>query len=119
MAGVALRRTAIATRPQLGRGRAALRGADPVSPGNKSLRDNILVYRDRIVPRSEAHFLRRLYIGFERLNPVWIGRHKGDGLGDLGVQPLMLGRDGLLGALDRGRFKHLGALPAAPDLAAL
>jgi colanic acid/amylovoran biosynthesis glycosyltransferase len=81
--------------------------------------ENILVYRDRIVPRSEAHFLRRLYIGFERLNPVWIGRHKGDGLGDLGVQPLLLGREGILGALDRGRFKHLGTLPSRPDLRAL
>lgn len=84
-----------------------------------SARDNILVYRDRIVPRSEAHFLRRLYIGFERLNPIWIGRHKGDGLGDLGVEPLMLGRKGLLGTFDRGRFKHFGGLPPTPDLAAL
>jgi glycosyltransferase involved in cell wall biosynthesis len=81
--------------------------------------DTILVYRDRIVPRSEAHFLRRLYVGFERLNPIWIGRHKSDGLKDLGVQPLMLGRDGLLGALDRSRFKHLGTLPPVPDLQAL
>lgn len=79
----------------------------------------ILVYRDRIVPRSEAHFLRRLYIGFERLKPVWIGRHKGDGLDDLGVEPLFLGRLGLLGALDRSRFKHLGILPPTPDLRAL
>lgn len=82
-------------------------------------KDTILVYRDRIVPRSEAHFLRRLYVGFERLNPIWIGRHKGDGLKDLGVEPLMLGRDGLRGALDRSRFKHLGTLPPVPDLQAL
>lgn len=82
-------------------------------------RDNILVYRDRIVPRSEAHFLRRLYIGFERLNPVWIGRHIGDGLGDLGIEPLKLGRDGLLGFVDRERFKHFGALPPRPDLRVL
>ena len=84
-----------------------------------ALRENILVYRDRIVPRSETHFLRRLYIGFERLNPVWIGRHTGDGLGDLRVEPLMLGREGMLGAIDRARFKHLGSLPSAPDLRAL
>ncbi len=84
-----------------------------------SARENILVYRDRIVPRSEAHFLRRLYIGFERLHPIWVGRHTGDGLGDLGVAPLMLGRSGLLGALDRARFKHLGTLPPVPDLRAL
>jgi colanic acid/amylovoran biosynthesis glycosyltransferase len=82
-------------------------------------RKTILVYRDRIAPRSETHFLRRLYIGFERLNPVWIGRHKGDGLSDLGVEPMFLGRDGMLGVLDRSRFKHLGTLPPTPDLGAL
>lgn len=82
-------------------------------------RDTILVYRDRIVPRSEAHFLRRLYIGFEHVNPVWIGRHTGDGLGDLGIEPMMLGREGIRGALDRGRFKLFGAIPSAPDLRAL
>jgi colanic acid/amylovoran biosynthesis glycosyltransferase len=81
--------------------------------------ETILVYRDRIVPRSEAHFLRRLYIGFERLKPVWVGRHRGDGLEDLGVEPLMLGRDGMLGAVDRNLFKHLGTLPPTPDLRAL
>jgi glycosyltransferase involved in cell wall biosynthesis len=81
--------------------------------------ETILVYRDRIVPRSEAHFLRRLYIGFERLKPVWVGRYAGDGLGDLGVEPLFLGRRGMLGAVDRGLFKHLGTLPPTPDLRAL
>jgi colanic acid/amylovoran biosynthesis glycosyltransferase len=80
--------------------------------------ETILVYRDRIVPRSEAHFLRRLYIGFEHLKPVWVGRHRGDGLGDLGVEPLFLGRD-VLGPLDRSLFKHLGTLPPVPDLRAL
>jgi colanic acid/amylovoran biosynthesis glycosyltransferase len=82
-------------------------------------RETILVYRDRIVPRSEAHFLRRLYIGFERLTPVWIGRHVGDGIGDLGAEPLMLGREGMRGAIERARFKHFGALPSVPDLRAL
>ena len=79
----------------------------------------ILVYRDRIVPRSEAHFLRRLYIGFERLVPVWIGRHRGDGLAELGVEPMLLGRDGIFGAFDRERFKHLGTLPPRPDVRTL
>jgi colanic acid/amylovoran biosynthesis glycosyltransferase len=79
----------------------------------------ILVYRDRIVPRSEAHFLRRLYIGFERLEPVWIGRHAGDGLADLGVEPLLLGRSGMHGGVDRALFKHFGTLPPSPDLRAL
>ena len=81
--------------------------------------ETILVYRDRIVPRSEAHFLRRLYIGFEHLMPVWIGRHAGDGLADLGVEPLFLGRPGMLGTVDRARFKQFGTLPPVPDLRAL
>jgi glycosyltransferase involved in cell wall biosynthesis len=79
----------------------------------------ILVYRDRIVPRSETHFLRRLYIGFEHLKPVWVGRHRGDGLAELGVEPLVIGREGLRGVFDRETFKHFGRLPAAPDLRAL
>jgi glycosyltransferase involved in cell wall biosynthesis len=82
-------------------------------------RETILVYRDRIVPRSEAHFLRRLYIGFERLKPVWVGRYAGDGIADLGVEPLLLGRPGLAGTMDRELFKHLGRLPPSPDLRAL
>jgi glycosyltransferase involved in cell wall biosynthesis len=79
----------------------------------------MLVYRDRVVPRSEAHFLRRLYIGFERLSPVWIGRYRGDGLADLGTEPLLLGDGGVRGGVERALFKHFGALPAVPDLQAL
>lgn len=82
-------------------------------------RATILVYRDRIVPRSEAHFLRRLYVGFRRLDPVWVGCRRDDGLADLGVDPLILGRPGPLGALDRLLFKQGGILPGAPDLRAL
>ena len=81
--------------------------------------DNILVYRDRIVPRSEVHFLRRLYLAFDQLRPVWIGRHRGDGLSELGYEPLVLGRGGALGAIDRATFKHFGTLPLVPDLRAL
>jgi glycosyltransferase involved in cell wall biosynthesis len=82
-------------------------------------RDTILVYRDCIVPRSEAHFLRRLYIGFERLAPVWIGRKTGDGLADLGSTPLLLGAPGLRGLVERALFKQFGILPASPDLRAM
>jgi glycosyltransferase involved in cell wall biosynthesis len=82
-------------------------------------RETILVYRDRLVPRSEVHFLRRVYMGFERLKPVWIGRHPDEGLCDLGVSATMLGRPGLLGPIDRERFKHFGTLPPAPDLRAI
>ncbi len=79
----------------------------------------LLVYRDRIVPRSEAHFLRRQYVGFRRLAPIWIGCRTDAGLADLGVEPIMLGRRGAAGALDRLAFKQFGRIPPAPDLAAL
>jgi glycosyltransferase involved in cell wall biosynthesis len=82
-------------------------------------RDVVLVYRDRIAPRSEAAFLRRQYLGFERLKPVWVGCRTDDGLGDLGVEPSILGRPGVLGALDRALFKQGGVIPSQPALAAL
>ncbi len=93
---------------------------DRAGPGRQTIsRETILVYRDRVVPLSEVHFLRRLYVGFEQLSPVWIGRHRGDGLGDLGAEPLLLGGGGVRGVIERALFKHLGALPAMPDLRAL
>jgi colanic acid/amylovoran biosynthesis glycosyltransferase len=79
----------------------------------------LLVYRDRIVPRSEAHFLRRQYVGFRHLVPVWIGRRTDLGLSDLQVEPILLGRGGALGALDRLLFKGFGRIPSEPDLARL
>ncbi len=88
------------------------------SPGSRS-GDTILVYRDRLIPRSELHFLQRLYAGFDRLNPVWVGRSRDDGLAGLSDQALFLGRDGPFGVIDRELFKHLGILPPAPDLRAL
>jgi colanic acid/amylovoran biosynthesis glycosyltransferase len=79
----------------------------------------LLVYRDRIVPRSEAHFLRRQYVGFRRLTPIWIGCRTDVGLPDLGVEPMLLGRRGARGALDRLLFKQFGHIPPEPDLAML
>ncbi|HUK11418.1 MAG TPA: glycosyltransferase [Stellaceae bacterium] len=79
-------------------------------------RDVVLVYRDRIAPRSEAAFLRRQYLSFERLKPVWVGCRTDEGLGELGVEPLILGREGLLGGLDRALFKQLGTIPPQPEL---
>lgn len=79
-------------------------------------RETILVYRDRIVPPSELHFLRRLYVGFERLNPLWVGRSRDSGLADLGGEAVFLGREGVLGGVDRELFKHFGVLPPVPDL---
>jgi|SRR5580658_4643392 colanic acid/amylovoran biosynthesis glycosyltransferase len=91
----------------------ARRAPDTMSAGA------VLVYRDRIVPRSEAQFLRRLYIGFEQLVPHWIGCRLDAGLADLGVEPSILGRSGILGAVDRALFKQFGILPSRPDLRAL
>src|SRR4051794_34957041 len=82
-------------------------------------RRTILVYRDRLVPRSEVHFLHRLYIGFERLVPVWIGRHRDAGLAELGGEKLLIGGGTIRGCLDRALFKHFGALPGKPDLRGL
>ncbi|MBV9586584.1 MAG: glycosyltransferase, partial [Alphaproteobacteria bacterium] len=82
-------------------------------------RRHILVYRDRLVPRSEVHFLRRLYTGFERLSPVWVGRRLDPGLPDLGADPLVLGATGPRGAVERVLFKQFGMLPSAPELRAL
>ena len=91
-------------------------------PGNSSSesggRETILVYRDRLVPRSELHFLRRLYVGFEHLRPLWVGRWRDDGLADLGGETVFLGRAGAMGAIDREMFKHFGVLPPVPDLRA-
>ncbi len=82
-------------------------------------RDTILVYRDRLIPRSELHFLQRLYVGFERLDPIWVGRRYDDGFADLGGRSVLLGRDGIMGAIDREMFKHFGIMPSTPDLMAL
>lgn len=81
--------------------------------------ENFISYRDRIVPRSEVHFLRRLYVAFDRLHPVWVGRRRDAGLADLGADPLFLGRHGIGGTIDRALFKHLGVPPSLPDLRAL
>jgi len=82
--------------------------------------DILLVYREEIVPRSEAHFLRRQYIGFRHLAPIWIGCRRTDaGLPDLGADPIFLGRHTAIGVLDRLIFKQFGRIPPQPDLAKL
>jgi colanic acid/amylovoran biosynthesis glycosyltransferase len=35
---------------------------------------NIIVYRDRLFAKSEIEFMRRQYVGFTRLAPLWTGR---------------------------------------------
>ncbi|HEX4114225.1 MAG TPA: glycosyltransferase [Stellaceae bacterium] len=79
----------------------------------------VLVYRDRLGARSEVQFLRRMYVGFDRLAPVWLGCHRDDAADTLGAPALILGRDGVRGALDRAAFKQFARLPSRPDLAAL
>jgi glycosyltransferase involved in cell wall biosynthesis len=81
--------------------------------------ENLLVYRDRLGVRSEVQFLRRLYAGFTRLAPVWVGCHVEPDAAQLGAPALHLGNDGAAGAVERALFKQLGVVPRRPDLAAL
>ncbi len=78
-----------------------------------------LVYRDRIGAPSEIGFLRRQYVGFTRLRPVWIGRTLLPDAGAVGDTALRLGNDGLLGPVRRVLFRHAALAPAVdvPDLA--
>lgn len=74
----------------------------------------LLVYRDRIGVPSEIGFLRRQYVGFTRLAPLWVGRHLMPLAGELGGQVLRLGGDGVAGWLRRASFRHLGLVPFLP-----
>lgn len=76
---------------------------------------NILVYRDHLGVRSEVSFLRRMYSGFDRLSPVWLGCHVEEGASALGAPTLQLGSN----AIGRALFKQFGRVPSRPDLAAL
>src|SRR5579863_4062427 len=69
--------------------------------GLAGARETVLVYRHRLAPLSEVGFLRRFYVGFERLAPVWLGCHIDAGASVLTDHPLRLGRSGPLGTLDR------------------
>lgn len=79
----------------------------------------VLVYRHRLAPPSEVGFLRRFYLGFEQLRPVWLGCHLDDGAAALSREPLRLGGAGPLGAIERALFRHCGVVPSQPDLRAL
>ena len=73
-----------------------------------------LVYRDRIGAPSELAFLRRQYIGFTRLDPVWIGRTLLPLAHEVGARRVRLGGDGPLGPLRRLLFRHMGMAPSVP-----
>ena len=72
----------------------------------------VLVYRDRIGVPSEIAFLRRQYIGFRWLRPVWIGRTilhdacliSGTRLRIGGIEGLLFRHFGLAPRVDRTRF---------------
>ncbi len=73
-----------------------------------------LIYRDVILPPSEAGFMRRQYLGFSRLRPLWVGRRVTPAAEGLAVH--RLGGDGPMGAVRRAAFKEMGIVP---DLARL
>lgn len=73
-----------------------------------------LVYRDRIGAPSELAFLRRQYIGFSRLSPVWTGRTLLPQAPEVGANLLRLGGEGPLGFMRRLLFRHCGIVPAIP-----
>lgn len=72
-----------------------------------------LVYRDRIGVPSELAFLRRQYIGFSRLCPVWLGRHLMPDAAELGGTVIRIAGAGPLGWLRRELFARTGLLPPA------
>lgn len=74
----------------------------------------LLVYRDRLGVPSEAEFLRRQYVGFTRLAPVWVGRHVMPDAGGLGRDIVRLGGDGAAGWLRRELFRAFGRTPKLP-----
>ena len=77
-------------------------------------RTPFLVYRDRIGAPSELAFLRRQYIGFTRLEPVWTGRVLLPLAPEVGTRLLRIGGDGPLGSARRLLFRHCGIAPPIP-----
>jgi glycosyltransferase involved in cell wall biosynthesis len=75
-----------------------------------------LIYRDVILPASEEGFMRRQYIGFSRLRPVWVGRRTTPVAESAGLAVHRLGGDGPFGLVRRALFKEAGLVP---DIAAL
>ncbi len=78
-----------------------------------------LAYRDRLAPASETGFLNRQYVAFQRLRPLWIGRHRGAGIAGLTAETRMVGQGSAWGALARTTYPALGWVPDIDALAAL
>lgn len=94
-------------------------GGPVTAPVRMQDRQPFLVYRDRIGIAAELSFLRRQYVGFARLRPVWIGRAILSAAPAVGESVMRLGGDGMRGPLRRLLFRHLGRVPplGVPDLA--
>jgi colanic acid/amylovoran biosynthesis glycosyltransferase len=75
-----------------------------------------LIYRDVILPASEEAFMRRQYIGFSRLQPLWVGRRTTPVAEAAGLAVHRLGGTGPLGVVRRALFKEAALVP---DIAAL
>ena len=73
-----------------------------------------LVYRDRIGAPSEIAFLRRQYVGFTRLEPVWTGRVLLPRATEVGSRLQRIGGDGSLGVVRRLLFRQCGMAPPLP-----
>jgi colanic acid/amylovoran biosynthesis glycosyltransferase len=74
----------------------------------------VLIYRDRIGAPSEIGFLRRQYLGFTRLRPVWIGRTLLPQAEQISPDVHRLGGSLPLGPLRRLLFRHFGIVPPVP-----
>lgn len=78
----------------------------------------VLVYRDVILPASEAGFMRRQYLGFSQLRPLWVGRRITPVAVAAALSVHRLGGDGLLGAARRTLFKEAALVPDLAELRA-
>ena len=63
--------------------------------------------------------MRRQYLSFSRLAPVWVGCRRDPDLPGAGITPLILGGEGPAGALRRALFKQAGVVPDPALLAGL
>ncbi len=70
-----------------------------------------LAYRDRLGVASEIGFLKRQYVGFTRLQPIWTGRTLLPAAPQVGDHLLRLGGDGPLGSVRRLLFRQFGWAP--------
>src|SRR5690348_7415316 len=80
-------------------GAAPCIGKDLTMPAPRRM--PFLVYRDQIGVPSEIAFLRRQYIGFARLEPIWIGRRLLPRATEVGERLMRLGGAGLIGSARR------------------